>query len=148
MTTQWQPPGFVQGYKPTAAERQELADIQDYLAGHAKAGTLDRMPEGSINAVLNKASPAVRQHLMANQAIVSNFRSSGGREMPFEPKREIPDLPISKEVRQVLDRADTESAIYGLNERMGTAEDNSRIADAPPTTRDFLEAAYDLHDND
>ena len=141
----WTPPGFVQAYHPTPAEKQELKDIQDYLNSHARAGTLDRLPEGSINAVLNRASPNVRQHLMANQAIVSNFRSSGGREMPFEPKREIPDLPLSKEVRQILDQADTESVIYGLGERMGTAEDNASLNSGPPDLRETLSASFDAH---
>lgn len=133
-------------YAPTPAERAELQDIQDYLNSHARAGTLDRLPEGSINAVLNKASPNVRAHMLGSQAIVSNFRSSGGREMPFEPKREIPDLPISKEVRQVLDRADQEALTYSLNERMGTREQQQAItpADAPPDLRETLTAAMDI----
>lgn len=132
---------FARNYAPTAAERAELQDIQDYLAGHAKAGTLDRMPEGSINGFLNRASPAVRQHLMANQAIVENFRSSGGREMPFAEKRTVDDLNVPKETRQILDRADTESVIYGLNERMGTAEQQSAISNEPPSLREHISAA-------
>jgi hypothetical protein len=144
MTAQWQPPGFVQAYKPTPAEKQELADLQDYLNSHARNGTLDRMPEGSINAVLNRASPAVRQHLMASQAIVSNFRASGGREAPFEPKRDIPDLNLPKETRAVLDRADQESVIYGLNERLGTDTGNATLNSGPPDLRETLTACFDV----
>lgn len=135
---------FARNYAPTAAERAELQDIQDYLAGHAKAGTLDRLPEGSVAAVMNKASPAVRQHMLGSKAVVENFRNSGGREMPFEPKRDISDLNVPSHVRQVMDRADTEDVTHGLLSRMGS--DNSRIVDAgPPDLRETLSASFDAH---
>lgn len=136
------PPGMAWSYAPTAAERQELQDLQDYLEGHAKAGTLGRLPEGSVAALLNKASPRVREHMLGSQDVVRNFRDSGGRELPFQPKKDISDLGLSDTIKQVMDKSDTEEVTHDLLSRMGTdTQDNS-----PPTTRDYLEAAFDHHE--
>ena len=126
-------------YQPTAAEKQELADLTAYLRGHAEAGTLASMPEGSVAAVLNKASPNVRAHLAMNQNYVKEFRESGGRSMPFAEKRYLSDLDIPKETRAIMQQADTEEVTHGLLQRMGTTPpDNS-----PPSLREHIEAVMD-----
>ena len=134
---------LTRNYQPTPEEVAELKDIQDYLAGHAKAGTLDRLPEGSVANVMNRASPRVKEHMLGSKAVVENFRESGGREMPFEPKRSIEDLDVPTHVRQVMDRADTEDVTHGLLSRMGT--DNASINSGPPDLRETLTAAFDTN---
>lgn len=136
--------GMTQSYQPTPAEQRELQDIQQYLDGHAKAGTLDRIPEGGVNAVLNRASPNVRAHMLGSQAVVERFRDTNGREALFQPKKYIEDLPIAKETRQILDRADTEDVTYRLNERMNTPAASSQQNEGPPDRRETLAAAFDI----
>ena len=118
--------------------------LSEYLRLHAANGTIDQLPEGSINAVLNLVDPQTRRFLKEQQAKVENFRQSGGREMPFQPKRSLDDLGIDANIRKVMDRADTEDVTYKLHERMGTAEAQARINDAPPSMRDHINASYDL----
>lgn len=119
---------------------QTAKDMSEYLRIHAAGGTLDRLPEGSINALLNKADPESRAYMKKQQAIVSNFRESGGRELPFQEKRSFEDLPLDKHIRAVMAKADTEDMTYRLNERMGTP---TTSADAPPDMREILTAAFD-----
>ena len=77
--------------------------------------------------------------MLGSKAVVENFRESGGREMPFEPKRTLDDLNVPSHVRQVMDRADTEDITHGLMSRMGTTPpDNS-----PPSLREHIEASFD-----
>lgn len=124
-------------YQPTPAEKQELADLTAYLRSFS--GDFSRMPEGSVNSVLNKASPNVRAHLAMNQDYVKEFRESGGRSMPFAEKRYLSDLDIPKETRAIMQQADTEEVTHGLLTRMGTTPpDNS-----PPSLREHIEASFD-----
>jgi len=118
--------------------------MSEYLRLHARNGTIDRLPEGSINAVLNLADPETRAAMKRNQQVVENFRQSGGREMPFHPKKSLDDLGIDKDIRKVMDRADTESGIQSLHERMNTGEQQARINDRPASLRDQLEASFDV----
>ena len=129
-------------YTPTAAERQELADIQAYLKGHAQAGTLDRIPEGSVAAVLNRASPNVREHIARNREMVEHVLQ-GGRSEPFQPPLTIDPSRVPPHVEAIAAKARTEDVTHGLLSRMNT--DQSSVVDAPPTTRDYLEAAFDAH---
>lgn len=118
---------------------QQAEKMAEYLRLHAANGTIDQLPEGSINALFNKADAETRAYMKEKQAIVKNFRESGGRSMPFQPKHDFNDLPIDKDTRAVIDRADTEDVIHGLNSRMGTpTQDNS-----PPSMRDYIDAAFD-----
>lgn len=125
-------------YQPSAAERQELADLTAYLRSHS--GDFSRMPEGSIAAVLNKASPAVRAHVKANADFVEHV-INGGRSEPFQPRLEIDPSRVDPATEAIAAQARTEDYSHSLMSRMGT--DNSRIADGPPDLRETLTAAFD-----
>lgn len=124
---------------PTPTERQELADIQQYLLGHAKAGTLDRIPEGSVNAVLNKASLNVRAHIKANQEFAEHVLQ-GGRSEPFQPRLEIDPSRIDRATEAIAAQSRTEDLSHALMSRMGTYTPEPS---GPPDLRETLTAAFD-----
>lgn len=121
-----------------ADQHQELNDIQNYLRGHAKAGTTPA--EGSFNAVLNRASPTVRQFIANNRTFVQDLDAGGGRYRPFQERIDlVGNMP--KEDKAVLDRVHTEELTHSLNERMGTT-----TPDEPTSLRDIVSASYDANE--
>lgn len=116
--------------------------MSEYLALHAKNGTIDRLPEGSIAGVLNLASPEERQAMKASQQVVENFRESGGRSMPFQEKKSLDDLGIDANIRKVMDQHDTEDMTVRLNQRMGTPTQDT----SPPSMRDAIDLAFTEHE--
>lgn len=130
------------GPAPTPQEQQELKAIQDYLHQHA-ASDFRHMPEKTVSAVLNKASPAVRAHMLKNQQFVEHV-INGGRSEPFQPPLTIDPSRVDKATEAIAAKARTEDMTHALLSRMGT--DQSAITDTPPTTRDYVEAAFDHHE--
>jgi hypothetical protein len=126
----------------TLQDRLDIEDAQSYLKAHAGMDW-ERMPEGSLAGVFNQLSPAARTYLKEQQAKVANFRESGGREMPFQPKRYLEDLNLPEHAVKTLAKADTDDGIRSLHERMGTGEQQAKLNDRAPDIRDTLTAAFD-----
>lgn len=120
-------------------EVQELQDILVYLGEKVPAGHL---PEGSIAALFNKASPRVREVLsMIDQTMETP------RVAPFAPKLSEADIAEgygldpqgSLTVKAALDG---QHVMQSLQARMGSDKD---LPDTPPSMTDVLSAAYDKH---
>jgi len=125
------------------AVKVELIDLQDYIASHTNPdGTMRRLPEGSMAALMNRASPEARAFMAQNREFVENFHESGGREMPFEPKRYLDENKLPPPARAAMQQAHDEDITHRLNQRMGTPTADT----SPPTTRDYLSAAFDHHE--
>lgn len=129
----------------TQQDRLDIQDAQSYLKAHADMD-FEKMPEKTLAGLFNQLSPAAREYLKAQQRTVENFRTSGGREMPFAPKRSLADLNLPEHVGRTIAKADEEEGIRSLHERMGTAEQQSRLNDQPTSRRDMIEAAFTEHE--
>lgn len=127
-------------YQPTREERQELADLQAYLRGHAEAGTTP--PEGSLSRVIRQASPNVRAHIQQSKEFAKFVREDGGRTMPFAERTILDESRLDKTDKALLSRLDEEEISAGLMDRMGTTAQQQRLHAAPATMRDHIEAAF------
>lgn len=101
---------------------------------------MDRLPEGSIAAVLNRASPAVRAHVKANQQFVEHVLA-GGKSEPFQPRLEIDPSRIDKATEAIAAQSRTEDLSHSLMSRMGTYTPEPS---GPPDLRETLTAAFDI----
>lgn len=121
------------------AEREEVESLNNYLREHAKTD-FRNMPERTVAAVMNKASPNARFFMNANRNVVTDLDESGGRYKPFDPKMDIA-ATVPKEAKPILDRVATEDLTTSLNSRMGTS-----TPDEPTSLRDIVDAAFDHHE--
>lgn len=128
--------------KPNLTPQEEVEAVGIYLELHHRGKTLDQLPEKTLAGLFNQLSPAARGILKQHQEVAQDFRDSGGRQMPFEPKRSIDDLNLPAHTKAILEKADTESVVQGLNERMHTP---TEVESGPPDRRETLAAAFDAH---
>lgn len=131
----------------TAQDRQDISNAQEYIRRHADMD-FDRMLEGSIAGVFNQLSPAARDYIKQQQAKVSDFRESGGREAPFQPKRYLEELKLPEHAVKTLAKADAEEGVRALHDRMGTGEQQAKLNSEPPSMRDHITAAFDTAGED
>lgn len=132
----------------TPAEQDQLKRVQEHIRLVARHNAWDKTPEGSINAIIRKCSPRVQETIRLNQQLVREADAAGYRKELFQPKKTIDDLGLDKTTRAIMDRAETEDAISGIHERMGTAERQSEINDRPADLREQLSAAFDTTPSD
>lgn len=130
-------------YQPTQAEREELADLQAYLRGHAEAGTTPK--EGSFSRVIRNASPNVKQFILQSRDFAKFIREDGGRTMPFTDRLTLDENKLAPAERALLGKMDEEEISAKLMERMGTTQSQQRIHREAPTMRDHLDAAFSAH---
>jgi hypothetical protein len=121
----------------------EIIDLQDYLASHATSG-FDKMPEKTISNLLNQASPEARAFMLKNKQAIENFIESGGREVPFEPKRAFNPNDIPPPARALMEKSQAEEMTHSLNERMGTPKRDT----TPPSMRDYLDISFATHEGE
>jgi len=117
----------------TASEQHELREATRFLNDNPSATRLGNF--------FNTLSPNVRAVVRRNIDIVEDHRQSGGRQRPFEPKQELSLTPAQK---QLIATHDTEDLTHRLNTRMGTSEQQSRIAEKPVDLRETLSASFDV----
>lgn len=130
------------------AERQELEQIQAHLKRHAKTD-FQHLPERTVNAVFNNASPTVRQFLKNNRDFIQDLDAGGGRYRPFQDRLDVNAL-VPNDSKPILDRAMAEELSHGLTQRMtetfASTPAPSSESDSPPTAREILSAAFDHHE--
>ena len=124
----------------TPDEQQELEQLTDYLAERSTQREGARIPEGSLAAVLNRASPNVRQTLATLQELLATPRLA-----PFAPKisrdQYIESFGLDPHnTKMVDDKLYTEEISAAVQQRMGTDADRPV---EPPSRRDTIRAAYD-----
>lgn len=116
--------------------------MREYLRLHAKYDSLDRLPEGSIAALLNTLPPEELKTALHAKQMFEDRRDSGWRSAPFEQKSPPALDPYDQ---AITNRSMTEDITHGLNARMGTPTTVPTGADvstsAPPGLRDIIEAA-------
>lgn len=121
-----------------------IKDTAAYLNEWA-AKDFKGMPEGTVANVLNHASPEVREALSRDYLGKQHLIESGGRLRPFEERVDV-TAQMPDAMRKTYQRAEDEQTYMGLQERMGTAQQNERlINEAPTTLRDVLSASMDAH---
>lgn len=130
---------LLQGLSPD--EQQELIDIATYLGEKAGPGNPSgHMAEGSVAALLNRASPKVREKFMRLTEAIDTPRFQ-----PFQPKRSegerADEFGLDPDITQTVKSAlDNQDVMASLQRRMGSDRD---MPDTPPTMREVMSAAYD-----
>lgn len=127
-------------YQPTPAEREELAQIQQYLKGHAEAGTTPK--EGSFTRVLRNASPNVRQHIMQSREFAKFVREDGGRSAPFSDRLTLDESKLTDGDKALMHKMDEEEISARLMDRMGTTASQKALHYTAPTMREQIDAAF------
>lgn len=123
-------------------EKEEAADLLDYLSEKASKGNSGIMAEGSIASLLNKASPKVREAFGTLSEMLETPRIA-----PFSPKMSERDhadaLDLDPDQTELVKGViDGQYVASSLLDRMGSDKD---LPDEPPSTRDIIGAAYDAH---
>ena len=125
-------------------DRNQLEDVIDYLGSHAAPGASGRMAEGSVAALLNKQSPAVRNAFSQISELLETPRMEPFIDKWSEAQNASamgldPDAAV--QVKAALDGSEVASRLQG---RMGTDADRP---DEPPSMRDQIEAAVSYQQN-
>lgn len=134
------PPNPLQFTDPRAFA--EFVALGDYL----EATPRDRRPP--IQQLLKHVHPEARQAALTRLNLL-DAGDRGGAAVPFGPRytldqvAEALDLP-AKLAREVHQQAWDQDIAEGLQQRMGTDADRSPDT-SPPTCREQIEAAYDVH---
>lgn len=123
-------------------EQTELVQFVQYVTGHAQDGTAPA--EGSVGAVINRLSPAVRQTI----GLLSEMMETP-RTRPFQsklsPEQNAASLGLDPAIaNQVKGRLDREYVEAGVAERMSTPAERESAAQAaaqPPSLRELIAAA-------
>ena len=121
-------------------EKLEMAQIIQYLDECADRGGTNE--SGGVSAVLNRCSPNVREAFKTWSDVVETPRVA-----PFTPKMSEADYADafgmdsdkSQLIKAALDGNEVTSRVI---DRLGGAD---KPDDSPPTHREQLEAAFDLH---
>jgi hypothetical protein len=125
--------------------REDINDTIGYLAEHAQSD-FRNLPEGTVANVLNGLSPEARKDFNVHFKGTQHLVESGGRLAPFETKVPV-EVYTTKPMRDTYQRLEDEQLYTGLQERMGTQEQNERIInDAPVSLREVASAAFDHHE--
>ena len=137
----WQ--ALTRGMSPQ--DQQALVETLNYLGQKARSD--GPLPEGSLASVINRQTPAVRNAI----AHISGAMETP-RTRPFEEKLD------EHQMAERMSFADPEAAVHiksaldgqevtaRLIDRMGSDADNPDTS--PPTDREILSAAYDLHNQE
>jgi len=131
----------------TPDEIIELEQVADYLSEHATPGRNAKpMPEGSVARVINGASPNVRHALQTLSQTLDTPRT-----LPFQEKLSQEQIAsivgLDPHITQAIkQRLEDEEVTAGLQARLGTdASDAYGKPLPPPTEREIIEAAVDMH---
>ena len=125
---------------------EEIAKLQRYIElHHGIDAELGRMPEKTMAGLLNLVSPEARSIIKQNQSLVRDFKDSGGRSAPFQPKRYLDDLDIPAHAQAAMAKSDGEDIVRGIHERMGTPT-ASAPNNSAPDMRETLTAAFDMNE--
>jgi hypothetical protein len=131
--------------KLSPADQVALGETLDYLQELARRPS-GYTPEGSVAAVLNKQSPAVRGAIAAISGVMETPRNR-----PFQEKwdehtnAEALGLADPEAAVHIKSALDGQEVMQSLQARLGTDADTP-TNDAPITNREALEAAFDFHE--
>ena len=122
-------------------ERLQLADLLEYLGEKATDNRGGYMPEGSVASLLNKQTPRIQAAIKAIDMFAETPRFA-----PFEPKlgeaERFVELGFDPQASVTIKAAlDCQYVQGALEERLGRDEPD----DSPPTTREVMSEAFDLH---
>lgn len=125
---------------------QEIANMQEYIRlHHAHAADFSALPERTMNGLFNQLSPEARALVKQNRDFVQDFRDSGGRSAPFQPKRYLDDSQFPEHISAAVAKSDGEDVVRGIHERMGTPT-NDTPDNSAPDMRETLSAAFTEHE--
>lgn len=138
-----QSPLNVLGEGLSPAEMIEFAQAMSYIDERLD-NNQGRFPEGSVGQLLNKLSPNVRDKFKLLSDVLETPRVA-----PFAPKLSERDYAEAFELDP--DRTELVKGALDMQEVAGKLQDRMGVdkpSDAPPTLREQIASATELHSNE